>query len=257
MVQFSMELDLVSREIERLTAEVNRLQTEYDLDDGVNDDAEQAEIDALFMGIGDLQERRERLEAEADGAMPYVDPTPVLDLEPINVEASGMISYYEDELQQFMGTRMAGWASRCSQMILGARTELNVQVPDNGFDVTNLVEVISLVPVVGPFADAGNKIYGLLETTVNAINVVPETSFADIGHDLSNAFVDLQGQMERDSAERQELYSLWVEAYRAGDPNDQVPRDLIRRDIEFLGRHPARAKTDRPAIPAKLHAMPR
>lgn len=232
MTQFSIELDLVNREIERLTAEVNQLRIEYDLDDGVNDDAEQAEIDALEIAIRDLQERQERLRAETECMMPLVDDTPIIELEPINITGSPQISYYEDELKQFMGTRLGGWASRCSQAILGARTELNVQIPDDGFDVTSVVEVLTLIPGAGQFFDAGKKIYGLLEAVVRATNVRPGTSFADVGHDLSNAFIDFQGQMERDSTERNEIYDLWVSAYRQGDPDDQVPRDLIRSEIE-------------------------
>lgn len=235
MTDFNMELDIIQSEIKRLTTEVTCLRAEYDLDDGVDDELEQAEIDELDQMIEELRLREAEIIAETGGVTEEEDgPPPDFELDPIEIIASDPIDYYADELQQFFGTRMANWASRCSQAILGARTELNVvEVPSKGFGASNLYDIAKIIPGTGQYVAACKVLVALTTSFIDAMDVKPGRNFADIGHDLSKHWIELQRLFSSDSDERREMYEEFVVAFKGSDKGDTVPRDLIRREIEI------------------------
>ncbi|MFK7836729.1 MAG: hypothetical protein AB8B60_10950 [Sulfitobacter sp.] len=223
------EYAIIEREVLRLSAEVVRMQAEYDLTDGVDDEEEKAEIDAFVTTIEGLQERQAALTAAGVGAAQAAIKG---DAEPIVIIPSDQIDYYDDDLQRFFGTRMAAYGSRCSQAILGARGELNVDVPSKGFTSANLFDVVRITPGSGLFAPVTKALTNLMIAYVETMDVSPGRSFVDIGNDLSSYWINYQKLMSEDSTERQDEYHEFVKAFRGSDDSDTVSRNLIHREIE-------------------------
>ena len=230
MTDFSVELDIVRQEIRRLGTEVQRMRTEYDLDDGVNDDEEQAEIDALDMAIRDLQNREGQLVAASRNMLPMPDVNPAIVLE--EIEIVGATDIYDVELQQFFGTRTASWAGRCARDVLDARSQLNVDIPDQGLTIEQVSGLYEIMPAVGQYVAATRTVLQAVNSAMSAVDTSAGQSFADVGAEMSAAWSRYQADMDRDSPTRQESYSAFAEAYRASNPSTDISVPEVRRAIE-------------------------
>jgi len=227
-----MELDLIDREIERLREEVNRFEIEHDLDDSVNDDEERAELDTLQMELSDLTVRQQRLQTGVNQMGPVAPAGSVIELPITEIEVQLVDLSMCGDARRLVGTRLGGWATLCAGKVNNAMSQLNVTIPDDGFNIQSLVDLFTLIPAAGQFADAGSKIYGFLESSARAINVRPGTSFADVGHELHEKFTDFALLMMRESRECVEIYNSWVNSYTGGEPGTPVPRESAFSALE-------------------------